>query len=355
MEKMVNVVDEGKSFSHEYEKSFPLVSIIIPVFNGEKYVFKCLYSVSKQTYINLEIIIINDGSKDNSLKICNDFQKSEQRAYIINNENHGVGYSRNCGLKFARGEYILFVDCDDIIPENYVEEMTKALFLEECDLAICKLVDVFINEDENFIKHKNRLTPKNLTGDFFRDYCKLFPGSVYLCGAGAKLYKKRIIDEHNITFPIDISWGEDQAFNHEYYRYIRKFVFTEETYYSYCHRDNMSLSQTYNRKNFNERFLEIMNIKEFLNKTDVVNKDMVLGDYCFNVIGVSDLMESSEEDERNDYTVYKKNIKLLQNLVKKQWKGSNWKRRLVFCCFDYNLYFPYYFYIKLKRGILSKF
>ena len=325
---------------------FPKVSIIIPVYNAEKYIEKCLNSVIGQTYNNLEIIIINDGSKDNSKIICDQFQRLDKRIAVIDNkENHGVGFSRNCGLKAASGKYIIFVDCDDIIDNNYVEELLKSVVVEKFDLAICRLADVYVNGEEKIIKKNYRETPENLTGDFLRDYHKLKPETVYLCGPVVKIYKKDIIDRQEILFPEDLSWGEDQAFNQKYYKSITTFVFLNTTCYYYCHRHNGSLNQRYDFKNFEERLLGIKRIKCFLDETNVKEKGKVLGDHCFLII--NDLVKLN--DTRDGYTEYKRRIKSLKEISRSDWKGSNWKRKIVFFCIDHNVFFPVYVYFRLKR------
>ena len=98
-----------------------LVSIIVPVYNTEKYLSKCLDSIVNQTYKNLEIILINDGSTDNSKAICEDFAKKDKRIQVINKENSGVSVSRNKGLSLAKGNYIAFIDADDYAELNYIE------------------------------------------------------------------------------------------------------------------------------------------------------------------------------------------------------------------------------------------
>lgn len=331
----------------------PLVSIIIPVFNGEKYVSKCLQSIVSQTYNNLEIIIINDGSNDNSLKICRDFECSSRKIHIINNDNHGVGYSRNCGLEIAKGEYVLFVDCDDIIPENYVEVMIKAINSEKFDLIMCRISDLFINEDETVITKKWRPVPQNLTNDFLCDYYKLRPESVSLTGPVAKIYKKSIIKKHNISFPTDINWGEDQVFNQAYYKFVRTFAFVTDTYYCYCHRKRKSLSKTFNNKNFEERLDSVKRIVRFSNEMGVENKEMIIGDHCFNVIGSIDILTLNKDG--NEYIAYKNGIKLLQEIVQNEWKGSNWQRKLTLFLFDCKIYLPLYVYLKLRKYVTLHF
>ena len=101
------------------------VSIIIPVYNSEKYISKCLDSVLNQTYKNIEILVINDGSKDNSIDILREYEKKDDRIVVIDKENEGVAKTRNQGIKKATGDYIMFIDNDDFIDEDYVETYLK--------------------------------------------------------------------------------------------------------------------------------------------------------------------------------------------------------------------------------------
>ena len=327
------------------EDKLPKVSIIVPVYNAEKYIEKCLNSIIDQTYKNLEIIIINDGSKDSSLEICCGIKQSDRRIKVINNgKNHGSGFSRNRGITEAKGEYILFVDCDDTIEKNYVEEMLKAVAFGKYELAICRLADVYIDDHEEIIKKTYRRIPQNLTGDFYSDYYKLYPETVNLCGPAVKIYNKKIIEQHNILFPEDVSWGEDQAFNQSYYKFVRTYVFLNSTCYNYCHRNNASLSQQYNKNNLWERLFSIKRIKNFLNENNIKEKEMILGDHCFLII--NDLVKL--DNKQDGFQEYKKRVYLLKDIVRKEWKGSNWKRRVVFFCIDKNVFLPIYIYYRLK-------
>ncbi len=323
-----------------------IVSIIVPVYNAENYIEKCLRSITGQTYECLDIIIVNDGSKDNSLEICRLFQQTDNRILIINNtENRGVGFSRNCGLKVAKGEYIIFVDSDDTIAPNYVEEMLRPVQSGKYDLAICQLADVYLNDNEIIVKKSYRPVPQHLTGVFLTDYHKLFPETVYLCGPVVKIYKKKIIDKYHISFPTDLSWGEDQAFNQSYYEFVNTCTFVTDTHYNYCHRNNKSLNSIHDERNLKERFLGIKRIKAFLEKRNFIFKERILGDHCFLII--NDLVKL--DNARDGYIDYKKRIKLLKDVSKSEWKGSNWKRDMVFFCIDKDFLIPVYIYFRLKR------
>ncbi|MDD6812335.1 MAG: glycosyltransferase family 2 protein [Lachnospiraceae bacterium] len=119
------------------QKELPLISIIIPVYNVEKYLTRCLESVVAQTYSNLEIILVDDGSTDNSGKVCDKYQEIDSRIKVVHKKNGGVSDARNEGIDEACGEYIAFVDSDDWVTRNYIENMYAILVKNSCDIAIC--------------------------------------------------------------------------------------------------------------------------------------------------------------------------------------------------------------------------
>ena len=104
-----------------------LITILVPFYNVEKYITQCIESIINQTYKNLEIILIDDGSTDNSLKICKEFQKNDSRINVIKKKHEGVSSSRNIGIKIAHGEYIMFIDSDDFVSKNFVKELYSAV------------------------------------------------------------------------------------------------------------------------------------------------------------------------------------------------------------------------------------
>ena len=110
------------------------VSVVVPVYNAEKYIKTCVNSIRNQTYKNLEIILVDDGAKDNSPQICDDFQKEDARIRVIHKKNEGAGKSRNRGIEIATGDYILFVDSDDYIKSTLIEKCVKAA--DGCKAAI---------------------------------------------------------------------------------------------------------------------------------------------------------------------------------------------------------------------------
>lgn len=128
----------------------PIISVIVPVYNIEKYIESCIKSIVEQTYKNLEIILINDGSTDKSRSICDEWKKKDKRIKVIHQENQGLSAARNIGIKKAKGEYILFVDGDDIIANTMIQFLLETMQEVRCDSAFCQYE--IISETENKIK-----------------------------------------------------------------------------------------------------------------------------------------------------------------------------------------------------------
>lgn len=188
------------------------VSVIVPIYNKEKELKKCLKSIIKQTYQNLEIILINDGSTDKSLEVCEQYAKSDKRIKVISKINEGVDLARHAGIKKCTGDYVTFVDSDDSLIKNAIELLVKALEKTNSDISCGNVVRTI--GKYHLIKKKvvNFSEEKVITHDEFIDeYLKSF------CGWGrmpismwAKLYKRHLII--NIT-PTKLKYGEDLCFN----------------------------------------------------------------------------------------------------------------------------------------------
>ena len=139
------------------------ISVIIPLYNVEDYLNECMDSVLKQTYENLEIICINNNSTDNSLNILESYAQKDNRIKVINNQkNYGIGYSRNIGLKNATGDYIFFMDADDIILENTLEKLLKNAILNNSDVVLYETIQYnHLTEDIHPVKHRLEPVFKN--------------------------------------------------------------------------------------------------------------------------------------------------------------------------------------------------
>ena len=189
-----------------------LISIIVPVYKAEKYLSECIDSVLNQTYENFELILVDDGSPDNSGKICDEYAEKDKRIKVIHKENGGVSSARNAGLDNAQGEYITFVDSDDIVDKQYIELMYNKLVEKSADLCFCH----FDRFDENTCEEYKETIPEHLIVDFksdnFVDFAsKFFNLKNNIFGSSCRvLYKKSIVE--TIRFNSKIKISEDLVF-----------------------------------------------------------------------------------------------------------------------------------------------
>ena len=212
-----------------------MISIIIPIYNGQQYISKCLESIQKQTYSYLEIILINDGSIDDSGKICDEYAIKDPRIKVIHKKNEGASIARNKGIEIAQGEYIGFVDCDDYIESTMYEKLLNSIVKNKTDMSICNYND---NDDLNLEKE---ILNRHEFLDFILNKNK-FRGYVW-----NKLYKKEILKE--FKFKKDISLCEDLLFNCEYAIKCDKISVIDEKLYNYIKRQDSAVN-TFLEKHF---------------------------------------------------------------------------------------------------------
>lgn len=262
-----------------------LITVIIPVYNKEKYIERTLNSIINQSYSNLEIIIVNDGSTDGSRDLCAKFQKKDTRIKLINTENHGAGHARNIGINRAKGQYISFIDADDYIDENYYEILYSMIINASADIAECRYIRVSgkeenINVDkENEIRVVNNIQKlKELYGRNEEEYVN----TVIMCN---KLFKKELFN--NVHYP------EGRIIDDEFITYkliyaSKKIAVTNSRLYYYVQSQNSVM-----RDNFKEqRVKDTINVYDAVYEFSVKNNiqeiiDLVLIrylQYCIELI-----------------------------------------------------------------------
>lgn len=212
-----------------------LVSVIIPVYNAEVYLADMLGDVINQSYKNIEIIIIDDGSTDNSWNIIQEFAKEDNRIISIHSKNRGPSGARNLGIENSRGEYIRFLDADDRIPENSIKDMVTPFLCDNCvDLVIGNYV---CSPEKSFFLGEN-IQNGYMQSDEFIDLFISNIRSYYIGVPWNKMYRTEIIKNNNIKFNECIMWCEDFLFNIEYYRVCTQIylVSIPGGIYTYCLR-----------------------------------------------------------------------------------------------------------------------
>lgn len=266
-----------------------MVSIIIPLYNAEEHLGYCLNSVISQTYHQIEVILVNDGSTDNSLSICQNYADIDKRISIITIENGGVSNARNVGLGAAKGEYIQFVDSDDVIAPTMTDMLLNRMEIYDADIVFCgmKVVDI----DENFLRGnvKDVFSSRKIGKEcvlrgrqFYKEFPRLLFDTVLLEGPCNKIYKNKIIKEYNIKFPLDISLGEDFLFNLNYFERGTKFVFLSEELYYYIQLNVNSLTRVYRDDLLSNKIRLLEAYKDFMDRTDAwtTEGEIWYANYC---------------------------------------------------------------------------
>lgn len=203
------------------------VSVIIPAYNPGQALRKCLESVMKQTFKDIEIIVVNDGSTDSTDEICQELSSKDNRIVYISQENAGVSAARNRGIIQSRGEYICFVDSDDYVDADYVSCMVDGVMQSDADIVIQGLKQIKDGQVLSIEKFEQGTYSVSALTEH------QFDNIFYYCGPYCKLFKTSTVKENSIEFPTNLSYGEDAVFYHTYLRYCRIIELLSDTSYNY--------------------------------------------------------------------------------------------------------------------------
>lgn len=238
------VSEDGKMFKPN-EKDF-LISIVIPIYNAEKYLEECLNSIKNQTYKNFEVIMVNDGSKDDSETICMNFLRSDSRFRYLKKENGGVSSARNVGLDNVEGDYITFIDADDWVDENHLEILIDGIIKNNCEVAISSymrfintrdtyLINIYSNQEKYLLNYGKMNREKFLT-----ELPKLISINNSFNCAVSKLFSRRLVED--IRFDSNIIYAEDLDFYFKLYLKANNFIFINAETYIYRQHDESTTS-----------------------------------------------------------------------------------------------------------------
>lgn len=298
----------------------PKISVIVPVYNAEACLRKCVDSILSQTFSNLELLLIDDGSKDKSGEICDEYARLDNRVHVFHKENGGVSSARNLGIEEARGEWISFVDSDDYVSGEYFPSNHLG---GNVDLILNKISHTPYCDAENECKNIN-------TSLFLQ---KILNTQISL-GPWAKFFRKVIIDEVHLRYYEDIKFAEDAIFNLQYFKYVKILAVNNNGVYHYIappasamwHKYGMTFDML---ESYSSRLLEA-----YYN-LNITNHSME-NTMFYSFVIFADILSVSKED-------YKRKKKFLRNSLMKELERRAFKSfRLFKYVYVSNKYLPYY-------------
>lgn len=283
-----------------------LISVIIPVYNVQKYLEKCLNSVLNQTYKNLEILLIDDGSTDNSSKICEEYKLKDSRIKVFHKENGGLSSARNYGIKEAKGIYITFIDSDDDIEEDYIEYLYKLLKKYNTKMSICSYNVIKNNKTNLGINLEEKLLSTEECLD------NLLCEKGFTVSACAKMYEKKLFDD--ITFPLN-KLCEDNGTTYKLIMKCSNIAYGNQAKYNYYIHNNSITTSSFNIKKLD--LIELVDtmgediIKKYPNLINSVEKKKCNARFSI-------LRQILENKNNKEYDYIRKDIiKYLKNKKKK--------------------------------------
>lgn len=240
-------------------------SVIVPVYNCEKYLEKCLDSIINQNYDDYELILIDDGSSDSSVTIVDDYEKKYKNVRVLHKKNAGVSAARNDGIKLAKGKYITFIDCDDYVVDNYFETLHYIICeIPNLDLYNFGFYSDIEDEKQNLvsqdkINYKNKLYHSK--EEIRNDLVELYDNTM-LYNPVNKVYVREIIEKNFLKFP-NYNWGEDVEFNRKYLFKIQNMYNSDVCLYHYIRERDCSITKKYKENLFTIRKKEFFEFNEY--------------------------------------------------------------------------------------------
>ena len=314
------------------------ISIIIPVYNAGKHLEQCLKSVIEQTYKNLEIILVNDGSTDMSKEICEEYQKKDPRIILLNQSNVGPAETRNRGLSIATGEYVSFIDSDDYIDKDFYNELLKRIIEDNSDISICKHVEVKNNQNIHMVyNYKEKIITSNnimqlfLSGDTINAYL------------WNKLYRRELFE--NIRFE-NLKMLEDLDVMYRVLDKCKKISFVDKELYFYRCDNSNSLSKNCSKEMIDDyefainKMYDFFKERKYLFEAINVNKIIMYTPF-FSSISCSQYYKNDEKFKES-YLDFKKAFRYIKK--EKKLKKINQKSLLKGFILYYNksLYYEIY-------------
>lgn len=320
----------------------PLISIVVPIYNVEKYLPKCIDSILQQTYSNIELILVDDGSPDQCGRICDTYQSKDSRIRVIHKQNGGLSSARNAGIDEAKGEYIGFVDSDDYIEPYMYQELLNAIFANNCKLSVCNINYVF--EDGKIIP--KALQEKNQVFEFKQAILEMNTYRLFDMGAWSKLYHRSLFE--NIRFP-EGKLSEDFYIMYKVFDMAQEVAYVAKPCYNYLQRQN---SITKNKK-INHDFAKAAYEQMTYLDNKYPDLDVVAhASYASAVLTVYDFylknkVRCPQDIKKQFISVVKENMGYIKKVEYFSKAKKIQFRLFISCTFIYN--FVFLIYRKVKR------
>lgn len=290
------------------------ISIIIPVYNSAAYLPACLDSVLAQTHPATEIILVEDGSSDNSPQICTAYASKDPRIRVISGSHNGPGAARNLGIQASTGEYIIFVDSDDICESTLIEKLLANIPNSFNSMVICgiRLTDETGSPTGQYVENYRLLSAH----DYVSDILSAWKTSPLCGGVYSKLYRRKLLQDHHVLFEEDTTYAEDFCFNLKYLQYVGKIVILPDLLYRYRFGRKGSLTE----KNLLEsefsslwqRRLAVMDQYQVLFASYGLEEARMAEIAAFYALQKTDMIELSARRAKN-YSTFKTNMNTLQD------------------------------------------
>ncbi len=313
-----------------------LISVIIPIYKVEDYLRKCLDSILNQSYTNLEIILVDDGSPDSCPQICDEYAKKDPRIKVIHKKNGGLSDARNVGIESSSGKYISLIDSDDYVNKYFIETLYKHLIETQSDIAICNYQKVFASD---VIDIKNRFPDSDNfiyeNDDKFSPLYTRF-GTPFVV-AWNKLYKAEIFKQHNIRYPLG-KIHEDEFVIHELLNVAERVCFFETPLYNYVIRDGSIMSQKFSEKNISA-FDACINRILFYQKHNPIFVEKAIKQLLHR------LYTNYHKFTKQSKKILKQKFKTIKKQFKIEIKNLSFKEKLKLFIFKY---FKFIYFIKYK-------
>lgn len=316
------------------------VSIIVPVYNVENYIKECIISLLKQDYPDFEVILINDGSEDQSGKICESYAAEDKRIQVIHQVNSGVSAARNAGLAVVTGDYITFIDADDWVEFNYVSSLVKSM--QRGGMSVCKCLRENIKEPNNMTSSSDCIYMSREEAQ--KSVLSLYGIKGYVCG---KLFDTELIRQYGICFNKEISILEDQLFTIQYLsKTYNPIAYVQKPLYHYRYRAD-SASYLISEKNLDverKTLFSACNAVQLEREFICPSADVAQSLNAITVYHKRQTLVLLVAHGKTSYPEYKKFILDIRNHLGDYWKcdiGESTKARIgtLICCFNPRLYF----------------